>query len=283
MKNEVEILLEYFNWVVNNYSFDDPSSENIVVFRGHTHICNTLSPAVCRSVDIDEDEILRKAKYHACEQLRSCCNDLEKLVLLQHYELKTRLLDFSFNPLVALYMACCNELEKNGEIICLKPTCVAENVCQLIAEYILNYGSKNIDWTIVKNLARKHKIQNMNNLVIYLSEPQFFYPAYNNPRIRVQKGFFLIAPLLSKQTQSYFSLDNKDSILQIKGNTLHGFNVYNFYPNVKKYTINATQKKDLLRALNLIGIDESSMFPEFEHLLHTINQKFPPMIGSCNY
>lgn len=281
MKNELEILQSYFNWIVKNY--DESESENIIVFRGHTRICNTLSPVVLRSADIDEDEILQKAKYHTCSQLRNCCNDLEKLVLLQHYELKTRLLDFTFNPFVALYMACAEEQEKDGEIICLKPRCVAENICQLIADYLMNYGSKTIDWTIVKNLAIKHRIQNMDMLLNNLSEPQFFYPAYNNPRIRVQKGFFLIAPLLSKQTQSYFSLDNKDSILQIKGNTLHGFNVYDFYPNVKKYTINATQKKDLLKALNLIGIDESSMFPEFEHLLHTINQKFPSMIGSCNY
>ena len=37
-----------------------------------------------------------------------------------------------------------------------------------------------------------------------------------------------------------------------------------------------------LKALSYIGIDESSIFPEFDHLMHSLNEKFPSMIGDCS-
>ena len=38
-----------------------------------------------------------------------CTTALDYLVVLQHYSFPTRLLDFTENPLVALYMACATE------------------------------------------------------------------------------------------------------------------------------------------------------------------------------
>lgn len=48
-------------------------------------------------------------------------NDWECLAVAQHHGLATRLLDWSFNPLVALYFACCEHVEVDGRVYCYTP------------------------------------------------------------------------------------------------------------------------------------------------------------------
>ena len=284
--SDLAILQNYFNWVVSNSpSFAEDGTEEIMVFRGHSINGLPLKPSVFREGVDEENTILKKAKYHACEQLRSFCSDLEKLVLLQHYELKTRLLDFTFNPFIALYFACSNpnDKDKDGEVFALQNICVSEKVSQLIAEYVFQYGTDEIDMNVLLQLAEKYDLEtNRNSLIENLSTPQFFYPAYNNSRIRMQKGFFMIAPLISSDTKN--KLESCSFIKVIKDNDVSGFEYdKETYKNsfIEPLLIKKEEKPKYLKALAHIGIDESSVFPEFDHLLHTLNNNYPPLIKDC--
>ena len=78
-------------------------------FRGHASVAWTLVPSALRPgvAGIDRQLLLeawrKTARRFASPQP---ANDLEFLVLAQHYGIPTALLDWTTNPLVALYFAC---------------------------------------------------------------------------------------------------------------------------------------------------------------------------------
>jgi hypothetical protein len=48
-------------------------------------------------------------------------NDWERLAIAQHFGLATCLLDWTYNPLVALYFACAEVSDKSGAVFCYNP------------------------------------------------------------------------------------------------------------------------------------------------------------------
>lgn len=88
-------------------------------------------------------------------------NDLECLAYAQHYGLATRLLDWTKNPLVALYFAAESESSKDGAVYCY------------------------LSWRIIE--AHKTQLNSINNIVLYLPRPF-------DRRILAQGGVFTFHP-----------------------------------------------------------------------------------------
>ena len=88
-------------------------------YRGQSCACWDLKPSVLREPPfLDENSLLKKATLRLWNEISSLNTYLEKMIFFQHYGLSTRLLDVTFNPLVALYMACCEE-DKQGRDVFL--------------------------------------------------------------------------------------------------------------------------------------------------------------------
>jgi hypothetical protein len=100
--------------------------EDTVWFRGESDVNWTLHPSLCRSpCRLDHELTLYKRFRQKAHQFLTTApkTEWEWLFLMQHYSLQTRLLDWSENPLVALYFAVANinHDKKDGRVWCFLP------------------------------------------------------------------------------------------------------------------------------------------------------------------
>jgi hypothetical protein len=81
--------------------------DNVTAYRGLSDHNYTLRPSVFRELINREQEhiLLRELIAAHPDEFAPDQTALEQLVRMQHYALPTRLLDVSWNPLVALYFS----------------------------------------------------------------------------------------------------------------------------------------------------------------------------------
>ncbi|NCA92700.1 FRG domain-containing protein, partial [bacterium] len=91
-------------------------------YRGQYGAKYLLMPRILRNNELkNEDKYYHEIMVRCAKEFLGLSH-LDKLVLMQHYECPTRLLDITANPLIALYFACknfkcdiCNK-EKDGKV-----------------------------------------------------------------------------------------------------------------------------------------------------------------------
>lgn len=200
----------------------------------------------------------------------------DRLVRMQHFGLPTRLMDVSLNPLVALYFATDSGpdgMASDGMVTAFaipenrekyydsdSVSCLANlaNMTKSEKQQIVNIRRNR-----VSRENKKDEIERINNETVYKRLHQF---------IRVEKPHFLpiIDPIdLFKPYYVHPKMSNRRIISQAGGFIIHGLKPsirINFAHVIQetRFIIPEGSKIKLRKALELLGITESNLFPEID-------------------
>ena len=257
------------NTLINNLrNIQDQLKEKLegvsLFFRGHANMDWRLVPGIYRTEAAikKEDYLVHNLIRHCPIDFQNCESSFEKLVKMQHYELPTRLLDISMNPLVALYFAAAGEKDKDGEmlIFLIKNEDLSnfdDNWVNILSRLsfmpseIVNVEADRSKWQVLIN-----NLRNLQEPIPYLnsaddlSKVLCVLPKLDNPRIIRQHGAFLLFGISDGKKESMATLD----VATIK------------------MRIPSAKKDELLKQLDQLGINEKFCFPEIDKVAHYLKE-----------
>ncbi|WP_114635472.1 FRG domain-containing protein [Vibrio splendidus] len=249
-----------------------------IFYRGHSSKDQyKLEPSLFRK-DKEGNYLYLDVEHIICRELlvsnsadfSSDIYTLDRLVRMQHYSLPTRLLDITSNPLIALYFACKGSSEESGEVIIFAVK--RENVKYFdsdVASCISNLSrlpkseKDKIDFNL--DIEDFNEQKSVRRLLHFIKEEKpFFEPIIDpkdmrkvicvkgkksNDRITSQSGAFL--------------LFGHEVIFDEKGTE-----------EIEVLRITITNKTVLLKELDLLNINESTVFPYIENSARYVADKY---------
>jgi len=251
--------------------------DQIDLYRGHSDEAFRLVPSLFRRKENRKDEknIFRELISLHPAEFQQDKNVFEQLVRMQHYALPTRLLDLTFNPLVALYFTCKGSPSRTGEFVQLS---VSKRSVRYFDSDTVSCiaGLSNLTGKERDEIRSIDDIEYLNNshagkrlLQFIRAEKPYFLPEMrpgdlksiqvvrpklNNRRIIAQQGLFLLFGLTTE---------------------LEDANEFDIA--ITRTKISATNKRALLRDLDRVNINESTLFPEVEYAAKYIMEKITPI------
>lgn len=165
------------------------------LFRGQANRKWGLEPSIFRKgIDISKEKNLYKDILQWNIEVFSSGDFLKDTCNMQHYGIPTRLMDWTSNPLHALYFACVGASEDNedGEVLSVdidKIHDIDSEECREINSFLeYRYITESVGEVEKKLSLEKTLTQFANKKKKYL----FFRTKYFNERIKSQQGYFSI-------------------------------------------------------------------------------------------
>ena len=192
----VRNLSEYISVIGILKSYSDNPAFGRLVFRGHSDASSNykLIPTIGRNpigIEYRENSMVSEMLTLRPEEFSGITTDFDLLSKLQHFGLPTRILDFTLNPLIALYFACCTPKKMDSRIVCTYDTSfpyssqIIEKTCGMY-RYI-DYNATSLD-RVLGGVSQLQKYAGTTK------EPLMAKPLYSNDRIKNQAAIFMVFP-----------------------------------------------------------------------------------------
>ncbi|MCL1945866.1 MAG: FRG domain-containing protein [Chitinivibrionia bacterium] len=261
------LLGKYVELFLNNAQIANAQNDKRILFyRGQSDKMYSLTPSVFRNGLLSNEHLLiQDLLLNSPDEFSSIESNVECLIKMQHYGLPTRLFDVTTNPLIALFFACNDKSDKDGEVIVFydymqHPNTIDVKCLAALAEYSGSSERQLLSFLTDRGLTNL-ELGNLTKLThIPIEAPQ------NNERIRRQHGAFLLVGIH----------DNEDGNTYQKASfDLRPYLVKDFGDDISRSIIvPKEEKKHLLEELNVFGINHSFLFPELEHQAIYIRNKY---------
>ena len=206
----------------------------------------------------NEVRILRHFIQEATPYIKIPSNDLSRwLEIAQHYGIPTRLLDWTENPLVALYFACRENKECDAQIWLL---------------HRMNYYE---EWKEQeKNMKIKEIVNNLlNGSWLDVKYPIIYTPYYFDSRMSAQSSCFMLWGTDYRpfdkivNSDCYLDYTTVDCDLNVAGTTDRNKFLFRIF-------VKSISKQKIIRQLDVLGINEKTLFPGLDGIGKYIEGKY---------
>ena len=287
---EVHSLQEYLsiiNELMCNYTYSIQNLPNPMfgktvyrphfIYRGHSSCQYKLLPAIFRWHDLPqgvsvsaysqlEFNILEDFISEACFFVRDVPVDdvISWLEIAQHFGVPTRLLDFTENPLVALYFACIGSPEKDACVWIINELAYNKKFFAVEGLILAARSKHTISKIVTEELVYQDFQPHCGNMN-YIQYPWIYKPHYREERMHLQESVFML-----------WGADQRPVTANILGIEYMSTGIVNNAENglICSVSIPAARKKGLLNALDLCGVNEKFIYPGLDGIGKYINKKY---------